>query len=271
MNRDLTTRLDLLQNVTAKVGAFALLRFRNLAQIAIETKGEADYVSAVDRDAESLARRLIHAQFPADAIVGEEQHGKAEGDYWLIDPIDGTANFLSGIPFWAVSIAYVRDNEPVFGAIALPALAALFWASVDGPLHATGSVSPVVGTQPIAFGVGRNRTWPIAHRLEVEATLEAQDFHIVCLGSCAAALAMVAARRLAGYVEHGTNLWDCAAGHVLCRAANMPSTILQEANGKVAVIAAAQHLPEIANILPACTGNALLRHLLSAQLGRAEV
>jgi len=243
LNHDLETQLDVLRDVTAKVGAFALLRFRNLAQTAIETKGEADYVSTVDREAESLARRLIHAQFPTDAIVGEEQPGDAQGDHWLIDPVDGTANFLSGIPFWAVSIAYVRDSKPVLGAIALPALDALFWASVDGPLHGSGSVSPV-GTQPIAFGIGRNRTWPVVHRLAVEAALEAQGFHIVCLGSCAAALAMVAAGRLAGYVEHGTNLWDCAAGHVLCRAANAPSSILPEANGKVAVIAAPQHLTD---------------------------
>ena len=253
MNHDLETQLDVLRDVTAKVGAFALLRFRNLAQIAIETKGEADYVSTVDREAESLARRLIHAQFPTDAIVGEEQPGDAQGDHWLIDPVDGTANFLSGIPFWAVSIAYVRDSEPVLGAIALPALDALFWASVDSRVHGTGPVSPLVGTQPIAFGIGRNRTWPVAHRLEVEAALEAQGFHIVCLGSCAAALAMVAAGRLAGYVEHGINLWDCAAGHVLCRAANAPSSILPEANGKVAVIAA-PHLTETAKALSAGAG-----------------
>ncbi|AGS24534.1 inositol monophosphatase family protein [Rhizobium etli] len=242
MTHDLQTRLNLLQHVAAEVAAFALADFRNISQIAIETKGEADYVSTVDRDAERLARRLIHARFPDDAIVGEEQLGDAQGDHWLIDPIDGTANFLSGIPFWAVSIAYVRDNAPVLGAVALPALDTLFWASVDGPLYAKGPVSPVGGARPIAFGIGRNRTWPIAHRLEVEASLEAQGFHIVCLGSCAAALAMVAAGRLAGYVEHGTNLWDCAAGHVLCRAANRPSAIYPGPKGKVAIIAVPESL-----------------------------
>ncbi|OWK25161.1 hypothetical protein AJ87_13390 [Rhizobium yanglingense] len=254
MNHDLATRLDLLRDVTGKVGAFALRRFRSLSQIAIETKGEADYVSAVDREAESLARRLIHAQFPADAIVGEEQLGDAQDDHWLIDPVDGTANFLSGIPFWAVSIAYVRDDEPVLGAIALPALDSLFWASAEGPVHGTGPVSPLVGTQPIAFGIGRNRIWPIAHRLQVEAALEARGYHIVCLGSCAAALAMVAAGRLAGYVEHGTNRWDCAAGHVLCRAAHAHSSIFPEADGKVAVIAAPRHLVEMAKALSAVAG-----------------
>ncbi|WP_144340178.1 inositol monophosphatase family protein [Sinorhizobium sp. BJ1] len=237
MTSELDTRLDLLRNVTGKVGAFALARFRSLPHIAIETKGEADYVSAADREAESLARRLIHAQFPADAIVGEEQLGDAEDDHWLIDPIDGTANFLSGIPFWAVSIAYVRNREPVLGAVALPGLDTLLWASVDGQLNTQGSLPPLVGTRPLAFGIGRNRTWAIAHRLESEAALEAQGYHVVCLGSCAASLAMVSAGRLAGYLEHGTNLWDCAAGHVLCRAAGVSSAIHRQANGKVTVIA----------------------------------
>ncbi|KAB2787291.1 hypothetical protein F9K96_19280 [Brucella anthropi] len=242
MKDDLETRLTLLRDVTAKVGDFALSRFHGLEQIAVETKGEADYVSAVDRDAESLARQLIHAQFPADAIVGEEQHGEARDNHWLIDPVDGTANFLSGIPLWAVSIAYIHDNEPVLGAIALPAMDALFWASSKGPLHSTGSVRPLTNTAPLAFGIGRNRVWPFVDRLELEANLEARGFHIVSLGSCAAALAMVAAGRLAGYVEHGTNLWDCAAGHVLCGASNVPSTIRPDANGKVAVVATPQPL-----------------------------
>lgn len=245
MTNDLEARLNLIRDVADKVGAFALTRFHNLSQVAIETKGEANYVSAIDRQAERLARRLIKAQFPGDAIVGEEEMGDAQDDYWLIDPVDGTANFLSGIPFRAVSIAYVRDNDPVLGAVALPALDALLWARIDGPLNGTGTISADSGTHPVAFGIGRNRVWPIDHRLEVEAVLEAQGLHIVCLGSCAAALAMVASGRLAGYVEHGTNLWDCAAGHILCRAARAPSSILFEANGKVAAIAChPQHLRE---------------------------
>ncbi len=148
----------MLRCVTAEVGAFALGRFHRLAQVAVETKGIADYVSAVDRDAETLGRRLIRLAYPDDAIVGEEHAGEAAAEYWLIDPIDGTANFLSGIPFWAVSIAYVRDGEPVLGAIALPALDALFWSALDGPLHGSGALPQLPGRMPMAFGIGRNRS-----------------------------------------------------------------------------------------------------------------
>lgn len=239
MTEELEARLDLLRSVTAEVGAFALSRFRALAQIDVETKGEADYVSAVDRDAESLARKLIQERFLADDIIGEEQLGEAEGDHWLIDPVDGTANFLSGIPLWAVSIAYIRDGHPVLGAIALPALETLLWASSKGPLHSEGNIAPIGGRRPLAFGIGRNRIWPVRHRLRLEADLEAEGYHIVSLGSCAASLAMVAAGRLAGYVEHGTNLWDCAAGHVLCRASGRSSTITPDNSGRVAICATA--------------------------------
>lgn len=237
MTQELQTRLELVRSVAATVGAFALSNFRGLADVAIETKGEADYVSAVDRDAETLARKLIRERFPTDAVVGEEQLGEAEGDHWLIDPVDGTANFLSGIPFWAVSIAYICDGQPVLGAIALPALDGLFWAVVDGPLHSTGTVRALDATKPLAFGIGRNRVWPIDDRLSLEARLEAEGYHIVSLGSCAASLAMVAAGRLAGYVEHGTNLWDCAAGHVLCKASRRTSSITSDNAGRVGVCA----------------------------------
>ncbi|WP_234839076.1 inositol monophosphatase family protein [Sinorhizobium medicae] len=228
-------RLEMLRCVTAEVGAFALGRFHRLAHVAVETKGIADYVSAVDREAETLGRRLIRLAYPHDSIVGEEHAGEAAAEYWLIDPIDGTANFLSGIPFWAVSIAYVRDGEPVLGAIALPALDALFWSALDGPLHGSGALPQLPSRRPMAFGIGRNRVWKLEHRLQLEARLEAQGFHITNLGSCAGSLAMVAAGRLAGYVEHGTNLWDCAAGHILCKTAGRSSTITFDETGLVAV------------------------------------
>lgn len=103
----LTARLAILHNVVSKVAAFTLERFDSRNGWTVEIKGPADYVSAVDRDAEILARRLLAVDVPDDLVVGEEQGGNARGNYWLIDPVDGTANFVSGIPIWAVSIAYV--------------------------------------------------------------------------------------------------------------------------------------------------------------------
>lgn len=237
----LTARLATLHDVVSKVAAFTLERFHGRDGWTVETKGPADYVSAVDRDAETLARRLLADDVPGDLVVGEEHGGDATGDYWLIDPVDGTANFVSGMPVWAVSIAYVLNDEPVLGAVALPALGTIMWAASDGPLNVTGPLQRIEGTAAAVFGTGRNRVWPTAHRLRIETEIEAAGHHVVSLGSCAASLALVATGRLAGYIEHGTNLWDCAAGHVLCLAAKKPSFIVpDQIDQKVSIIAGAQ-------------------------------
>lgn len=236
----LTSRLTTLHNVVSKVAAFTLVRFHGRDGWTVETKGPADYVSAVDRDAETLARRLLADDVPDDLVVGEEQGGNATGNYWLIDPVDGTANFISGIPIWAVSIAYVLADKPVLGAVALPALGTIIWAASDGALNVEGPLQMIKANVSAAFGTGRNRVWPTVHRVEVETEIEAAGYHVVSLGSCAASLALVATGRIAGYIEHGTNLWDCAAGHVLCLAAKKPSLIApDQLDQKVSIIAGA--------------------------------
>ncbi|WP_064682877.1 inositol monophosphatase family protein [Rhizobium bangladeshense] len=240
----LTARLATLHEVVSKVAAFTLERFHGREGWTVETKGPADYVSAVDRDAETLARRLLADDVPGYLVVGEEHGGDAAGDYWLIDPVDGTANFISGIPVWSVSIAYVLAGKPVLGAVALPALGTILWAASDGALNVDGPLQTIEANVSAAFGTGRNRVWPTERRVEVEAEIEAAGYHVVRLGSCAAALALVATGRLAGYIEYGTNLWDCAAGHVLCLAAKKPSLIVpDQINQKVSIIAGAELQP----------------------------
>lgn len=241
MSAELDARLVILHDVVSKVAAFTLERFHSRDGWTVETKGPADYVSAVDRDAETLARGLLATALPNDLVVGEEQGGEATGDYWLIDPVDGTAMFVSGMPLWAVSIAYVQEDKPALGAVALPALGTIMWAAATGPLNVTGSWHSIIESTSAAFGIGRNWIWPIEHRLRVEADIEAAGYHVVNLGSCAASLALVASGRLAGYIEHGTNLWDCAAGHVLCHAAKRPSAITRDQTGhKVSISAGTQ-------------------------------
>ncbi|CDN57654.1 Inositol-phosphate phosphatase (plasmid) [Neorhizobium galegae bv. officinalis bv. officinalis str. HAMBI 1141] len=240
----LTDRLATLHAVISEVAAFTLERFHDRDGWTAETKGPSDYVSAVDRDAETLARRLLADSGPDDLVVGEEQGGNATGSYWLIDPVDGTANFISGIPIWSVSIAYVAAGTPVLGAVALPALETLVWATSDGSLNVDGPLQMIGANASAAFGIGRNREWPTAHRVKIEGEIEAAGYHVVSLGSCAASLALVATGRLAGYIEHGTNLWDCAAGHVLCLAASKPSLIVPDhADQKVSIIAGAELRP----------------------------
>ena len=218
---------EALLGVTGAVGALSLRAFNALDSLTVETKGPADYVSRADREAETLARRLLADAFPGDPVLGEEQGGTVADRYWIVDPIDGSANFLSGLPVWAVSIARIENGRPVLGAIALPALGLIVSGGTRAAFSAKGEWPARVGSAPLAFGIGRNPHWPAEARAKLEAELESEGHHIVALGSCAASLALVALGRLAGYVEHHTRPWDAAAGHAICEAAGIASTLTQ--------------------------------------------
>ncbi|WP_299727110.1 inositol monophosphatase family protein [uncultured Tateyamaria sp.] len=222
---DLQGRFDLMERISAALSAFTLDWFHRLGEVQVEEKGHADYVSRIDREAEALARDIIANAFPGDQIVGEEQGGSAANDCWVIDPIDGTANYLSGLPIWAVSIAYLQGGKPVIGIIAMPAIGFVVSGGTEFDLRVDGTLPPITNTAPVVFGVGRNPVWSAADRMACESGLEAKGYNIVSVGSCASALAMVAAGRLVGYVEHNIKLWDCAAGAVLCRVAGLASQI----------------------------------------------
>jgi myo-inositol-1(or 4)-monophosphatase len=224
-----------LAEVAETVGAFCLDKFRRLSTIRAETKGPADYVSEVDRGAEALTIRALGHRFPDIPVVGEEGGGIPADLYWIVDPLDGTANFLSGLPIWAVSIALIENGEPTLGAIALPALGILLVGGEGLPLGVTGDTGVIEGAA-IAYGVGRNPRWKREDRQTLEAQLEDCGHHVVCLGSCASSLAFVALGRMAGYVENGVALWDCAAGVALCRASGCDVAIYPSVvGGKVDV------------------------------------
>jgi myo-inositol-1(or 4)-monophosphatase len=208
---------DKLSNVVEDVGAFCLDGFHRLSTVVTETKAPADYVSEIDRGAEALAIKALGKHFPDIPMVGEEGGGQAVDRYWIVDPVDGTANFLSGLPIWAVSIALVERGRPTLGAISIPALGITVVGGDGVPLRVAGTTTVIEGAR-IAFGVGRNPKWSREERQALEAQIEARGQHVVCLGSCAASLAFVALGRLAGYIERGVALWDCAAGYALLTA-----------------------------------------------------
>ena len=97
--------------------------FDNLSKLKVEKKGHQDFVSEADKSVEVFLREQISQQFPNDSIIGEEggqSVGKVSGKYnytWVIDPIDGTANFLSDIPAWTVVIALLENQVVIAGFI----------------------------------------------------------------------------------------------------------------------------------------------------------
>ncbi|HEU5267294.1 MAG TPA: inositol monophosphatase family protein [Jatrophihabitans sp.] len=200
-------------------GAAELVRGARRAGMSVGTKSTAtDLVTDVDTRCEQWLREQILTRRPDDAILGEEAAGStgSSGVRWLVDPIDGTVNFVLGIPLYAVSVAAEVDGEVVAGAVANPVSGELFRASRGGGAFcgdqrlAGPRVIPLERAV-VATGFGydaRLRTGQGA----VAAQLLARIADIRRLGCAALDLCFLAAGRLDAYFESGLHVWDYAAG-----------------------------------------------------------
>ena len=123
------------QAVARRAGALALDYWRNRERLTVELKGPQDFVSHADRDVETLIRRELAAAFPADRFLGEETAADFSGPIdrcWVVDPIDGTHNFLRGIAYWNVAIAYVEAGRARIGVVYDPVHDELYRAERGG-------------------------------------------------------------------------------------------------------------------------------------------
>jgi myo-inositol-1(or 4)-monophosphatase len=110
-------RLAVATPLIREAGELAAGYFAGRATLTGETKGPQDFVSIADREVEALIRARLAEAFPGDGFLGEESGGAAGERCWVVDPIDGTNNFLRGIPLWGVSVAYAIAGEPVIGHV----------------------------------------------------------------------------------------------------------------------------------------------------------
>ena len=229
--------LDTLKAILTGAGTQSLGCFDTLHARTVETKAPGDLVSDADRAVEVTIRRLLARHFPGNGILGEEMGGTPSGRFWAVDPIDGTSNFLSGLPLWTISLGLMDQGQPVAGGILAPALGLM--AITDGTtLHETGLTPGSRSTDPPCIGLGRNERWPAADRHATEAAIEAASLSPRLIGSCALSLMFVATGRLNGYIEPRVGgLWDCAAGLALCRAAGLPTAFRVHPDGTVDVLA----------------------------------
>ncbi|GGK41050.1 inositol monophosphatase family protein [Nocardia camponoti] len=238
------------------------------AEGAVRTKGHAtDPVTIVDTESEQVIRELLARRRPNDAILGEEGGGDvgatAPGAItWVVDPIDGTVNFLYGLPGYAVSVAAVRDGVPVAGAVVDVAADVTYSASAGGgttAVSADGTTTPLrcstedtlglalVGT---GFAYGRARRAEQA-RAVAEVLPEVRD--IRRLGAAAMDLCHVASGHLDAYYEHGLNAWDWAAGALIAAEAGavvrVPAITVGGAAGELAMVAAPGVAEQLSDLL----------------------
>jgi myo-inositol-1(or 4)-monophosphatase len=190
-----------------------------------------DPVTIVDTETERLLRDRLAELRPGDPIVGEEEGGSALGHHgkptWVLDPIDGTVNFVYGIEAYAVSVGVQVDGRSVAGAVANVPTGEVYSAALGGGAHLRrDGVSKVLRCNPVddlsMALVGTGFGYAPEHRLE-QAEVLARLMPVVRdmrrIGSCALDLCMVAAGQLDAYYEVGVNVWDWAAGALVAEEA----------------------------------------------------
>ena len=212
-------RLDFCRALARDAGKLAHRAFGNSAT---SLKGRHDVVTAMDREVERFIRGAIESRFPRDAIIGEEDGGVAGDRLWLIDPIDGTANYARGLPRYCVSIGYLENNVPTLGAIYDPSHDWLYSAALGEGAWRDGerlAVSPIAQMTAATVECG----WSTRMTADDYLALVGRVLHAGAAmrraGSGALGLADVAAGKAEAYCELHINAWDCAAGIVLVQEA----------------------------------------------------
>jgi myo-inositol-1(or 4)-monophosphatase len=215
---DLDARFLAGSAVVRAAGRLARSHFENLGALAIESKGAQDHVSEADRAVERLIVAQLGAAFPEDRFLGEEGGGAAHHSLWIIDPIDGTTNFVHGLAAWCISLAYLRNGVPVIGLVYDPMADELFAARRGGGATCNGApvqVSACNAIDQAMVAVGFSYRRPVEPFAAAVQRLLSAHCEFRRFGSGALAMAHVAAGRFDGYWEQHINSWDVAAGIVL--------------------------------------------------------
>jgi myo-inositol-1(or 4)-monophosphatase len=211
--------------VAAAASAAALVLRSHAASgpLTTEVKSPGDYVTEVDRAAEQAAMRVLRDGAPDIPILAEEAGGIRAERMWVVDPIDGTTNFLRGFPVVGVSVALVEAGHPVVGAVRAPLLGAS-WSAAEGEgafddrgRRLSVSSHPGAGIVATGFPFRRKERLPRYLRVFEQALTRFEDLRRA--GAASLDLAYVGAGVFDGFFELGLGIWDIAAGALLVREA----------------------------------------------------
>lgn len=220
---DLARRRDAAAAIAMEAASLAA-RMRSQGGGAAKMKGAQDFVTEADTATEAFIRERLAQDFPGEAVMGEEMGGATDGGgvLWVLDPIDGTANFARGGDRWCVSIGMVLDGRAVVGAIARHAPSEIFAAAEGLGATLNGAPMRAAGTTDIARALiecGWSLRLPIAEFHRMAEGVTARGAGVRSGGSGALGLVDSAAGRIDGYLERHINSWDAAAAIVIAREA----------------------------------------------------
>ncbi len=215
----------------AEKAARSLLRdFGEVEQLQVSKKGPADFVSAADIRAEEIIQKELSRARPDFGFLMEEkgliEPKNSSNSRWIIDPLDGTTNFLHGIPHWAISIALEENNIIIAGVIYDPIKDELFWAEKGSGAFMSNKRLRVSGRRNIQDTVIAIATPNIGHEENIHSEFATQLASVIKavtatrrLGAAALDLAYVAAGRFDGFWEMNLSPWDVAAGSIIIKEA----------------------------------------------------
>jgi myo-inositol-1(or 4)-monophosphatase len=214
------------QKIALSAGAFIRDERKKISAKDVETKSAASFVTYVDKAAEELIVRSLRELLPEAGYVTEEGTAGQSGEHllWVIDPLDGTTNYIHGIFPNSVSIGLIENGQPVLGVVYEIGLDELFYAWKDSPAFLNGkeirvsssshSVDALIGTGFPYYDFDRMENY-----IDVLRHLMKTTRGLRRLGSAAADLCYVAAGRFDGFFEHALHAWDVAAGAFIVRQA----------------------------------------------------
>ncbi|MCB6179682.1 inositol monophosphatase [Rhodobacter sp. Har01] len=223
-----SANLNLMIKAARKAGRSLVKDFREVENLQVSAKGPGDFVTRADRESERLIKEDLLGARPTYGWLGEET-GETPGQdptrRWIVDPLDGTTNFLHGMPHWAVSIALEYKGEIVSAVVHDPAKDEMFWAEKGAGawlndnrrLRVSGRRQMVESVFATGVPFGAKTTLPAM--LQDLARLMPSCAGVRRWGSAALDLAYVAAGRYEGYWEREVKAWDIAAGLLLVKEA----------------------------------------------------
>lgn len=222
-----SANLNIMIKAARKAGRSLVKDFREVENLQVSVKGAGDFVSKADREAERIIKEELRGARPNYGWLGEETGEEAGEDptrRWIVDPLDGTTNFLHGLPHWAVSIALEHKGEVVAAVIFDAAKDEMFVAEKGGGAFMNDQRLRVSGRRQLvdsvfATGIPFAGRGPLPAALQDLARLMPLTAGVRRFGAASLDLAYVAAGRFDGYWERGNQPWDVAAGILLVREA----------------------------------------------------
>jgi myo-inositol-1(or 4)-monophosphatase len=216
---DIDARARFAAQLARDAGALALRYFRRELAYTAESKGEQqDWVSIADRGVEAYCRDQLATAFPDDTMLGEETGGAIADRAWIIDPIDGTLNFVHGVRYWCVSIVFIADGERQIGAVYDPPNDELFAATAGSGATVNGrpiQVSTCTRLDRALVVQGYVQRHDVDAHLRLRRQLIVEGAEVKDHGAGALMLAHVAAGRFDAYLEPHMHPWDASAGLLL--------------------------------------------------------